>query len=46
MRYILRRDTFLEKDKINEVVKNDLTWGGSLFGRLLNSTVRLALLNA
>jgi hypothetical protein len=45
MRYILRRDTFLEKDKINEVVKNDLTWGGSLFGRLLNSTVRLALLN-
>jgi len=45
MRYILRRDTFLEKDKINEVVKNDLTWGGSLFGRLINSTVRLALLN-
>jgi hypothetical protein len=45
MRYILRRDTFLEKDKINELVKNDLTWGGSLFGRLLNSTVRLAKLH-
>ena len=40
MRYILKRDTFLQKDKINEVFKNELTWGGSLFGRLINSTLR------
>jgi hypothetical protein len=40
MRYILRRDTFLQKDKINEVFKNEVTWGGSLFGRLINSTLR------
>jgi hypothetical protein len=40
MRYILNRDTFLQKDKVNEVFKNELTWGGSLFGRLINSTIR------
>lgn len=45
MRYILRRDTFLERDKINEVFKNELTWGGSLFGRLINSTLRVMKIN-
>lgn len=45
MRYILRRDTFLQKDKINEVFKNELTWGGSLFGRLINSSLRVLKIN-
>jgi len=45
MRYILRRDTFLEKDKINEVLKNDLTWGGCLFGRLIKSSLRVKKIN-
>jgi hypothetical protein len=42
MRYILKRDNFLTKDKVNEVFKNELTWGGSLFGRLINSSIRKA----
>ena len=42
MRYILKRDNFLTKDKVNEVFKNELTWGGSLFGRLINSGIRKA----
>jgi hypothetical protein len=45
MRYILRRDTFLQKDKINEVFQNEVTWGGSLFGRLINSTLRVLKIN-
>jgi hypothetical protein len=42
MRYILKRDNFLTKDKVNEVFKNELTWGGSLLGRLINSGIRKA----
>lgn len=45
MRYILRRDLFLDKNKINEVFQNEVTWGGSLLGRLINSTIRVLKLN-
>jgi hypothetical protein len=43
MRYIKHRDDFLKKyksDIILEVLENDITWGGSLLGRLINSTIR------
>jgi hypothetical protein len=45
MRYILKRDVFLDQNKINEVFQNEVTWGGSLLGRLINSTIRVLKLN-
>lgn len=45
MRYILKRDLFLDQNKINEVFQNEVTWGGSLLGRLINSTIRVLKLN-
>jgi hypothetical protein len=35
-RYVLYLD---EYSKINEVFENDITWGGSLLGRLINSSI-------
>lgn len=52
MRYLKNREQFLEyrnnteKRKVpyntivNEVYESDITWGGSLLGRLINSTIR------
>jgi len=45
MRYILKRDVFLDQNKIDEVFQNEVTWGGSLLGRLINSTIRVLKLN-
>ena len=40
MRYILKRELFLDQNKINEVFQNEVSWGGSWVGRLINSTIR------
>lgn len=40
MKYISNREKFLNSLKINEVLENEITWGGSLIGRLINSTIR------
>ena len=43
MNKILRRDQFLKKNTINEaIVTNDIPWGDSLVGRLINSLARKA----
>lgn len=42
MSKILRRDQFLKKNKINEAMTNDIPWGDSLVGRLINSFARKA----
>jgi len=50
MKYLYTRDIFLEHfkfkidntEEINEVVTNEITFGGSLLGRFINSTIRKA----
>ena len=45
MRYLNTRDTFLtirDFKPVNETFTNDITWGGSLLGRFINSTLRKA----
>jgi hypothetical protein len=50
MKYLYTRDIFLENfrfkidniEEINEVVTNEITFGGSLLGRFINSTIRKA----
>ena len=44
MKYIKKRKYFLgsikQLDNISESLENDITWGGSLLGRLISSTIR------
>jgi hypothetical protein len=44
MKYLITREQFLSRstgsNMINEVLENEITWGGSLLGRLINSTIR------
>lgn len=43
MRYLKHKDDFLKNTEfLKEVFENDITWGGSLLGRLINSTIRKA----
>ena len=42
MSKILRRDQFLKKNTTNEAITNDIPWGDSLIGRLINSIARKA----
>jgi hypothetical protein len=42
MSKILRRDQFLKKNITNEAITNDIPWGDSLIGRLINSIARKA----
>lgn len=50
MRYLQTRGRFLNSakqidevkfDRVDEAMENDITWGGSLIGRLINSTIRV-----
>jgi hypothetical protein len=42
MKYLQPRNLFLNKDynKINEILENDIAWGDSLLGRMINSLIR------
>jgi hypothetical protein len=40
MKYIQTREAYLKS--LNEAFENDITWGGSLLGRLINSIIRKA----
>jgi hypothetical protein len=52
MKYIKSKESFLEfaknkkiDTKINEAFQNEITWGGSLIGRLINSSLRKLSIN-
>ena len=40
MKYIKNRKQFFKIDKVTEAFQNDLAWGDSLLGRLVNSFIR------
>lgn len=42
MKHLTNRNTFLDNqyNRVDEVFRNEVTWGGSLLGRLFNSTAR------
>lgn len=42
MRHLKYSDNFLKNNKINEALANDIPWGDSLLGRLINSIIRKA----
>jgi hypothetical protein len=40
MKYIKNTQLYKSEILLNEAFENDITWGGSLLGRLINSTIR------
>lgn len=44
--YQVAKSDYKDSALIREVFENDITWGGSLLGRLINSTIRKAAIGA
>lgn len=42
MKYLKYREPFLKSDQVDEALANDIPWGDSLLGRLINSVIRKA----
>lgn len=40
MKYIKNSELYKSEVQLSEAFENDITWGGSLLGRLINSTIR------